>query len=68
RCGPCGVSVTDFHRSFHDGLALCALVDSLVSDPSLVAMQERARTDPRDNVLRALAVAQSCLAVPPVHL
>lgn len=63
RCGPRGVSVTDFHKSFQDGLALCALVDSAMqkSDINMSALRP---SEQRQNIQLAIDYAQRHLKVP----
>jgi hypothetical protein len=64
RCGPRGVSVTDFHKSFQDGLALCALVDSALPDAAIINMLSLRPSEQRSNIQLALHSAQTYLKVP----
>jgi hypothetical protein len=64
RCGPRGVSVTDFHKSFLDGLALCALVDSAMHSAAVINMGALRPSEQRQNIQLALDSAQQHLKVP----
>ena len=64
RCGPRGVSVTDFHKSFQDGLALCALIDSAMPDSAAVNMASLRPSEQRKNIELALDCAHEHLKVP----
>ena len=64
RCGPRGVSVTDFHKSFQDGLALCALVDSAMPNTAIVNMPTLRPSEQRQNIQLAIDCAQHHLKVP----
>jgi len=64
RCGPRGVSVTDFHKSFQDGMALCALVDSAMANAAIVNMPSLRPADQRQNIQLAINCAQQYLKVP----
>lgn len=66
-CAPRGVSVTDFHRSWQNGLGLLALLDAALQDPSVINIQVAATTgQPTANIQLALSVAQRSFNVPPV--
>ena len=64
RCGPRGVSVTDFHKSFQDGLALCALVDSAMPNSAIINMSALRPSEQRQNIQLAIDCAQRHLKVP----
>ena len=64
RCGPRGVSVTDFHKSFLDGMALCALVDSSMPNAAGFSMSSLRPSEQRKNIQLALDSAQQHLGVP----
>ena len=65
-CGPRGISVTDFHKSFQNGLALCAIVDSAIKNPNLIAMSTLRADRAEANVTLALSVAKKVFGVPPL--
>ena len=67
-CAPRGVSVTDFHRSWQNGLALLSLLDASLNDPSVINMAtiKQSSGNAAANVPLALSIAQKSFSVPMV--
>ncbi len=63
-CGPRGVSVTDFHKSFQNGLALCAIVDSAVKNPNLISISALKADNAEANLTLAMSVAKRVFGAP----
>uniref|UniRef100_A0A7S4PHI3 Calponin-homology (CH) domain-containing protein n=1 Tax=Guillardia theta TaxID=55529 RepID=A0A7S4PHI3_GUITH len=64
RCEPRGVFVTDFHQSFQDGMALCAIVDSALEDSSVIGMLTLKSANSAKNLSLAFDAAHRLLDVP----
>eukprot|EP00960_Hanusia_phi_P077293 768673-Hanusia_phi.AAC.7 len=64
RCEPRGVLVTDFHQSFQDGMALCAIIDSALEDSSVIGMLTLKSSNPARNLALAFDTASRILDVP----
>jgi hypothetical protein len=65
-CSQRGVRISDFHRSWQNGLAFCALVDSALPDASIIGMQSLSPSQPEANLHLSFAVAQRSLGVVPI--
>lgn len=63
-CEPVGFQVTDFSRSFANGLAFCAIMHGLF--PAEVPYPTLTPADRRRNFTLAFEVANRCLDVPPI--
>ncbi len=62
-CSDRGVRVNDFHRSWQNGLAFCAIVDSAMPDSSTIGMQTLSPNQAEANLHLSFTVAQRSLGV-----
>jgi hypothetical protein len=62
-CSDRGVRVNDFHRSWQNGLAFCAIVDSAMSDSATIGMQTLSPNQAEANLHLSFTVAQRSLGV-----